>query len=84
MTNAITDALLVTLANVEAYGGETFELDTAVKVLEERLGNTPWGQRRGTATSHRSRSRLAAQGGDPERIAFFENIGEGLGLEEDD
>ncbi len=34
MTNAILDALLVTLADVEAYGGETFDLDAAVKVLE--------------------------------------------------
>ncbi len=84
MTNAILDALLVTLADVEAYGGETFDLDAAVKVLENAaaiLHDASEEERQLLILRARA---LAAQGGDPARIAFFENIGEGLGLEEDE
>jgi hypothetical protein len=84
MTDAILDALLVTLADVEAYGGKTFELDTSVKVLEGAaaiLHDASQEERQLLILRARE---LAAQGGDPERIAFLENIGEGLGLDEDD
>jgi hypothetical protein len=83
VTDAIVDALLVTLANVEGYAGETFDLDTAVKVLESAgaiLRDADAEER--TLLVRRARE-LAAQGGDPERISFLENIGEGLGLDEE-
>ena len=83
MTNAIVDALLVTLANVEGYADETFELDTAVKVLESAAAILRDASREERALLVRRARELAAQGGDPERISFLENIGAGLGLDED-
>ena len=81
MTDAIVDALLVTLANVEGYAGETFDLDTAVKVLESAAAILRDANPEERALVAGRARELAAQGGDPERISFLENIGEGLGLD---
>jgi len=84
VTDAIVDALLATLANVEAYADETFDLDSAVKVLESAGAILQGANREERALLVRRARELAAQGGDPERISFLENIGEGLGLDEED
>jgi hypothetical protein len=84
VTDAIADALLITLANVDAYAGETFDLDNAMGVLEAaaaRLQTASADEKR--LLTERSRA-LASEGGDPDRVAFFENLPENLGLNEEE
>ena len=81
MTDAIVDALLLTLANVEGHAGETFDLDSAMGVLEAAaatLRETDAEDRRVIAERARA---LAAEGGDSERVEFFENFMDNIGLE---
>jgi hypothetical protein len=82
------DALLVTLASVEVYGseerGELFELDSAVTVLENAAADLSRASEDERQRLVQRAHQLAAKSNDPRRTDFLENIGEYLGLGEDE
>jgi hypothetical protein len=84
MTDVIVDTLLVTLGDVDGYRGETFDGDTAVKVFDTAAAILQGASEDERQLLVRRARRLAAEGGDPDRIAFFETIGARLGFEDTD
>lgn len=80
MTTAVIDALLETLANIEAYADNAFDLDTATKVMEEAAATLRGADADERETILARAAALSLRTTDPERKEFLENLGENLGL----
>jgi hypothetical protein len=79
MTTTIADALLETLLSVEAYAGETFELDTAMKVLEDAgaiLRSASPEEKQ--LLIERAQGLAAKNPADPERVEFMNGVAANL------
>jgi hypothetical protein len=78
VSDAITDTLLFTLADIHAHADVTFDLDSAIRVLESAQAGLEAAsadeKRRGVERA----KTLAAESNDSELIAFFEALIESL------
>jgi hypothetical protein len=78
MTNAVADALLIIMGDVHANADVSFDLDSAIRILESTnamLQEASSDERQHLATRADA---LAAQGGDRERVEFFKTVAEDL------
>jgi hypothetical protein len=78
MTDVIADALLIIMGDVHANADVSFDLDSAIRVLEgthAMLQEASPDERQHLAERADA---LAAQGGNRERVEFFETVAEDL------
>ena len=74
MTDVIADALLIIMGDVDANADVSFDLDSAIRVLESThamLQEASPDERQYLA---KRSDALAAQGGNRERVEFFETL----------
>jgi hypothetical protein len=74
VSDAITDTLLITLANIHAHADVTFNLDSAIGVLESAQAGLEAASADEKRHIEERAKALAAKSNDPELIAFFEAL----------
>jgi len=71
MSDAIPDALIITLANIHAHADVTFNLDSAINVLETAHATLETATRDEKRQLQDRAASLAARSQDAELIAFL-------------